>query len=216
MININEYIENSKKNKVNSLDITNHIENVVKNFDVDKVVKEAVDKVFKEKNLIFDKIDNLLTKIENQNEKIHKLAKAGTLNLNDVYEYEKLIKEMDKLDKDNEFEPFLDNHKKNLYNIIQERDKDTINNIENFLQYLNKEEVINSARNVDLNNTEPVKNLNDRIKQVEESLENLSSDNKEIYTNKVLNAVREFNKEILNKKEQEVNHEQEVNYDFER
>ena len=112
MININEYIENSKKNKVNSLDITKHIENVVENFDIDKVVKEAVDKVFKEKNLIFDKIDNLLTKIENQNEKIHKLAKDGTLNLNDVYEYEKLIKEMDKLDKDNEFEPFLDNHKK--------------------------------------------------------------------------------------------------------
>ena len=212
MININEYIENSKKNERNSLDITKHIENVVKDFDVDKHLKD--------RDFIFDKTDNLMTKIDNQNEKIQKLNKDKSLSLNDINEYEKLIREMDKLVKDNKFETFyehsLDDHKKNLYNIKQEREQNSINNIENFLQYLNKEEVINSARNVDLNNTEPVKNLNDRIKQVEESLENLSFDNKEIYTNKVLNAVREFNKEILNKKEQEVNHEQEVNYDFER
>ena len=215
MININEYIENSKKNKVNSLDITNHIENVIKDFDV----KKAVDKVFKEQDLIYDKTFDLKIKIDNQNEEIHKLAKAGTLDLNDIYKYEKLIKEMNKLVKDNNIEEiyvnFLDTHKENLYNIIQERDKDTINNIENFLQDLNKENIISSMSNVDLNNTEPIGNLNDRIEQVKESINNLSFDNKDIYTNKVIDAVREFNLKILEKKNQEFK-EQDVNYDFER
>ena len=210
MININEYIENSKKNKVNSLDITNHIENVIKDFDV----KKTVDKVFKEQNLIYDKTFDLITKIDNQNEKIHKLTEAGTLTLNDINEYEKLIRETDKLVKDNKFESFfeysLDNHKENLYNIKQERQQDSINNIENFLQYLNKDDFNSYAISLD------------RVNQVRDSFEYLSSDNKEIYTNKVINGIREFNEKIFNKVEQENkkeledNYEQEVNYDFER
>ena len=206
MININEYIENSKKNERNSLDITKHIENVIKNFDVDKHLKD--------RDFIFDKTDNLMTKIENQFEKIYKLGKDGTLKLNDVYEYEKLIREMDKLVKDNKFETFyehsLDDHKKNLYNIKQEREQNSINNIENFLQYLNKDDFNSYAISLD------------RVNQVRDSFEYLSSDNKEIYTNKVINGIREFNEKIFNKVEQENkkeledNYEQEVNYDFER
>ena len=206
MININEYIENSKKNEVNSLDITKHIENVVKDFDVDKHLKD--------RDFIFDKTDNLMTKIDNQNEKIQKLNKDKSLSLNDINEYEKLIREMDKLVKDNKFETFyehsLDDHKKNLYNIKQEREQNSINNIENFLQYLNKDDFNSYAISLD------------RVNQVRDSFEYLSSDNKEIYTNKVINGIKEFNEKIYNKveqenkKEQEVNHEQEVNYDFER
>ncbi len=293
MININEYIENSKKNKVNSLDITKHIENVVKNFDVDKHLKD--------RELIIDKTFDLKIKIDNQNEKIDVLAKAGTLTLNDINEYEKLIREMNKLVKDNNIEEIyvnsLDTHKENLYNIkeeiamttnnidilnelmkdknhyircsiaenpnateemlrelskeyenteaiiknpstpidllekycldkndievyeiankkLQERQQDNINNIENFLQNLNKEDIISSMANVNLNNNDSISNLNERINQVKQSLNDLSSDNKEIYTNKVLNAVSEFNKKILNKAMPEP--EPEHNYDFER
>ena len=206
MININEYIENSKKNEVNSLDITKHIENVVKDFDVDKHLKD--------RDFIFDKTDNLMTKIDNQNEKIQKLNKDKSLSLNDINEYEKLIREMDKLVKDNKFETFyehsLDDHKKNLYNIKQEREQNSINNIENFLQYLNKDDFNSYAISLD------------RVNQVRDSFEYLSSDNKEIYTNKVINGIKEFNEKIYNKVEQEnkkeleINNEQEVNYDFER
>ena len=206
MININEYIENSKKNEVNSLDITKHIENVVKDFDVDKHLKD--------RDFIFDKTDNLMTKIDNQNEKIQKLNKDKSLSLNDINEYEKLIREMDKLVKDNKFETFyehsLDDHKKNLSNIKQEREQNSINNIENFLQYLNKDDFNSYAISLD------------RVNQVRDAFEYLSSDNKEIYTNKVINGIKEFNEKIYNKVEQEnkkeleINNEQDVNYDFER
>jgi len=52
MININEYIENSKKNEVNSLDITEHIKNVLKHYEenIDEIVKETLTKVL-DKNL---------------------------------------------------------------------------------------------------------------------------------------------------------------------
>ncbi len=93
-----------------------------------------------------------------------------------------------------------------------ERQQDSINVIEIFLQDLNKEDVISSMANVDLNNTDPISNLNERINHVKELLNTLPPDDKEIYTNKVLNAVSELNKEILNK----AMPEPENDYDFER
>lgn len=52
MIDINEFIENSKKNDINSLDITEHIKNVLKHYEenIDEIVKETLTKVL-DKNL---------------------------------------------------------------------------------------------------------------------------------------------------------------------
>ncbi len=89
---------------------------------------------------------------------------------------------------------------------LEGREQNNINNIEKFLQDLNIVDT-SSMESIDNFNLEVFK---DKVNQVKHSLNDLSSDNKEIYTNKVLNAVREFNEEILTKKEPE------QSYDFER
>ena len=52
MIDTNEFIENSKKNDKNSVDITKHLTNVLENYEEnkDKIVNENLDKVL-DKNL---------------------------------------------------------------------------------------------------------------------------------------------------------------------
>ncbi len=89
---------------------------------------------------------------------------------------------------------------------LEGREQNNINNIEKFLQDLNIVDT-SSMEGIDNFNLEVFK---DKINQVKHSLNDLSSDNKEIYTNKVLNAVKEFNEELLTKKEPE------QSYDFER
>lgn len=153
MIDTNEFIENSKKNDKNSVDITKHLTNVLENYEEnkDKIVNENLDKV-------------------------------------------------------------LDKNLEESSKIYEEALKSNINVIENFLQDLNKEDVISSLANTDLNNTEPISNLNERINHVKELLNTLPPDDEEIYTNKVLNAVSELNKKILNKAMPAPEHD----YDFER
>ncbi len=89
---------------------------------------------------------------------------------------------------------------------LEGREQNNINNIEKFLQDLNIVDT-SSMEGIDNFNLEVFK---DKVNQVKHSLKELSSDNREIYTNKVLNAVKEFNEELLTKKEPE------QSYDFER
>ena len=89
---------------------------------------------------------------------------------------------------------------------LEGREQNNINNIEKFLQDLNIVDT-SSREGIDNFNLEVFK---DKVNQVKHSLNDLSSDNKEIYINKVLNAVKEFNEELLTKKEPE------QSYDFER
>ena len=93
---------------------------------------------------------------------------------------------------------------------LEERQQNTINDIENFLQDLKIENMMSSWGNIDLDNTEQTSNFIDKKNQVVEMLKELSPDVKEIYINKVINALTEFNNELSTKKEPE------HNYDFER
>ena len=93
---------------------------------------------------------------------------------------------------------------------LEERQQNTINDIENFLQDLKIENMMSSWGNIDLDNTEQTSNFIDKKNQVVEMLKELSPDVKEIYINKVINALTEFNNELSTKKEPD------YNYDFER
>lgn len=104
----------------------------------------------------------------------------------------------------------LDKNLEESSKIYEKALKSNINVIENFLQDLNKENIMSSWIIEDINNTKPTTNFIDRKNQVVEILKELPSDIQGVYINKVTNALKEFNNELSTKKEPE------NDYDFER
>ena len=70
-----------------------------------------------------DEMKNLMSKIENQSDKLYKLEQNKTLTLDDINEYKKVIREMKKIVIDNNIESydnFLEVHIRNLYEYKEE------------------------------------------------------------------------------------------------
>ena len=70
-----------------------------------------------------DEMKNLMSKIENQSDKLYKLEQTKTLTLDDINEYKKVIREMKKIVIDNNIESydnFLEVHIRNLSDYKEE------------------------------------------------------------------------------------------------